>query len=88
MLVCIRWKTAQETKSYLIDRQQALKLNMSLSRTEPVTQGSIIGPLICLLFIKDLTTALEKTTSFGYANDFKAIISGQSELHIFKLKKC
>ena len=69
-------------KSYLICRKQAVKLNNSLSRTEPVSsgvpQGSKLDLLCFILFINDLPTALEKETSFGNADDVNASVSSQN----------
>ena len=61
--------------SHLTSRGQYVKINDKRSPTASVTngvpQGSIIGPLLFMLFINDLPTIFKNSESFGYADDFK-----------------
>ena len=61
--------------NYLTNRGQYVKINDKRSPTASVTsgvpQGSIIGPLLFILFINDLPTIIKNSESFGYADDFK-----------------
>ena len=50
-------------KSYLLDRKQHVKINASFSKFSPVIsgvpQGSIIGPLLFLIYINDLRNIIK-----------------------------
>ena len=59
--------------NYLTGRQQFVKLDDEISNTLPistgVTQGSILGPLLFILYINDLHMASDKFKAILYADD-------------------
>ena len=72
--------------SYFSARHQFFKINNSLSGTRAVEsgvlQGSILGPLLFLLFIYIFPVLLQDILSFGYADEFGTVVSNQKELII------
>jgi ribonuclease P/MRP protein subunit RPP40 len=69
-------------KSYLHERKQFCTINNTKSRETfvrcGVPQGSIIGPLLFLLYIDDLGTTLKNMKPILFADDSNLIISGNS----------
>lgn len=68
-------------RSYLLNRKQVVKVNGELSdprmTNRGVPQGSVLGPLLFILFINDITKALEHTPVL-YADDTTIILTNNS----------
>lgn len=68
-------------KSYLTDRQQIVDINGVHSSPQHVTygvpQGSILGPLLFLIYVNDMSTSVS-CDLFLYADDSALMVSGKS----------
>ncbi|CAB4002625.1 Hypothetical predicted protein [Paramuricea clavata] len=68
--------------SYLANRTQMCSVNGALSGTKLVTcgipQGSILGPLLFLIYINDLPNSLEYSSTRMFADDTTLTVSGKS----------
>ncbi len=68
--------------SYLSNRTQVTMINNSISDPEPVTvgvpQGSILGPLLFLIYINDLPECLTQCKSILHADDTLLYYSADS----------
>ena len=71
--------------SYLSNRKQTVRLNDTISGElevfSGVPQGSILWPLLFLVFINDLPSCVMSAT-FGYADDYKIVGDNRFTLNI------
>ena len=72
-------------KSYLEGREQVVDINGTMSSSLKVNcrvpQGSILGPLLFLLYINDMNAACN-CKQFLFADDSALLISGEDKLQV------
>ena len=85
----IRGSAYNLLKSYLTNRQRRVKINNKTSQFESVTtgvpQGTILGPLLFILYINDLLLDMPENTIVSYADD-TAVITTAKTWHEVELK--
>ena len=71
-------------KSYLTERKQQVKINgITSSQTETlhgVPQGSILGPLLFLIYINDLHKCINNSLTFHFADDTNLLYTPSRKL--------
>ena len=69
-------------KSYLTNRQQFVSINGFDSKKQPmkygVPQGSVLGPLLFLIYINDLHKAIKFSTIHHFADDTNLVVVSKS----------
>jgi hypothetical protein len=83
-------KTVTWIQSFLADREQRVVLGKESSNwsrvTSGVPQGSVLGPLLFVIYINDLTKAIENRAGL-YADDSKVFRTVENEVDRLSLQK-
>ena len=83
----VRGITGEWFKSYLDDRQQFVQYRGVSSKTKYVScgvpQGSVLGPLLFIIYINDLPSNITQANTIMYADDTTLYLSGTNnkQLH-------
>ena len=80
----IQNKNLEWLQNYLLNRQQCTSVNGSTSDLSDITcgvpQGSILGPLLFLIYINDLSDVISNTSMYLYA-DYTVLLSINKDIH-------
>ena len=78
----IRGITNNWFESYLLNRTQSIEINGFKSSKDPnpygVPQGSVLGPLLFLIYINDITKASSKLRFFLFADDTNLLYANKN----------
>ena len=76
-------------ESYLSDRFQCVEFHTIKSKLQQVSigvpQGSILGPLLFILYINDLPNVCKQASTLLYADDTAIFSSNQRTQHNYKV---
>ena len=82
----IRNKSLKIITSYLHERTQQVKIRNSCSSFRNITmgvpQGSILGPILFIIYLNDLPKISDEMTCLSYADDTAIIFKNKSSSHL------
>ena len=75
-------------KSYLFRRTQQVDYNSSILNIEPISslvpQGSLLGPLLFIIYINDFSKCLKYSKNLSFADDTTIILSAKNNNLLFQ----
>lgn len=74
-------------KNYLFNRTQSIKINTEISDPKPietgVPQGTVLGPVLFLVYINDIGGILENCDIVSYADDTALLFTGNAWSEVY-----